>query len=313
MQLAYNNSLVSIVVITFNSSKYVLETLNSVRDQTYEQIELIISDDCSDDETVEICNQWIAKHKCRFTEIKLIVSDRNTGIAQNCNRGILVSKGEWIKIIAGDDALEPDIISCYINFSRSTKGVVAITSQMQAYKDLFCPDNILKIKSAANRKFNSPETVAHDQFKILLRYNCVSAPTVMLKKEILEKLGGFDENFPFLEDWPMWLSMTNAGYKMHYVDKISVKYRIHASSIQNLIHKKNYMSLVEIEVDKMFVNKYLKHLPFLEKIAKLLIIYRNKLIRNLFGNRNNYFISILSITFGAIPIIVLRQYRKRYL
>lgn len=53
------NPLVSVIVITYNSSKYVLETLNSVAAQTYDNIELIISDDCSKDNTVEICRNWL--------------------------------------------------------------------------------------------------------------------------------------------------------------------------------------------------------------------------------------------------------------
>lgn len=53
------NPLVSVIVITYNSSKYVLETLNSVAAQTYDNIELIISDDCSVDNTVEICRNWL--------------------------------------------------------------------------------------------------------------------------------------------------------------------------------------------------------------------------------------------------------------
>ena len=62
------NPLVSIIVITYNSSKYVLETLESAKAQTYQNIELIVTDDCSNDNTVEICRKWIEENKERFQE-----------------------------------------------------------------------------------------------------------------------------------------------------------------------------------------------------------------------------------------------------
>ena len=94
--------LVSIVVITYNSSKYVLETLESAKEQSYQNLELIISDDCSFDDTVAICRNWIAKNKERFVRIELLSVDKNTGIPANCNRGVKVAKGEWVKLIAGE-------------------------------------------------------------------------------------------------------------------------------------------------------------------------------------------------------------------
>ena len=64
--------LVSVIVITYNSSKFVLETLESIYNQTYSNIELIISDDCSSDETINICQNWLYKNKNRFKNIELI-------------------------------------------------------------------------------------------------------------------------------------------------------------------------------------------------------------------------------------------------
>ena len=95
--------LVSISVITYNSSKYVIETLDSAKAQTYQNIELIISDDCSTDNTVEICKNWINDNKERFVRTELITVKKNTGISPNCNRANNAANGEWIKEIAGDE------------------------------------------------------------------------------------------------------------------------------------------------------------------------------------------------------------------
>ena len=72
--------LVSVPVITYNSSKTVLETLDSIYNQTYQNLELIVSDDCSTDNTVGICREWIEAHKKRFVRTELLTVEKNTGV-----------------------------------------------------------------------------------------------------------------------------------------------------------------------------------------------------------------------------------------
>ena len=115
---ALEQPLVSIIVITYNSSKYVLETLESAKAQTYQNIELIVSDDCSTDNTVEICREWIEKNKKRFLRTELITSEKNTGIPANCNRGVKAAQGEWVKLIAGDDILCNNCIEANIEYAK---------------------------------------------------------------------------------------------------------------------------------------------------------------------------------------------------
>jgi len=87
-----NNPLVSIIVITYNSAKFVLETLESAKAQTYQNIELIISDDGSTDNTVQICREWLKNNKESFVNTELITVEKNTGIPANCNRGVMLLK-----------------------------------------------------------------------------------------------------------------------------------------------------------------------------------------------------------------------------
>ena len=99
------NTLVSIGIITYNSEKTILETLNSAYNQTYKNIELIISDDFSHDNTVNICKEWISEHSSRFVNCFVLTSTQNTGTSANCNRLINYCSGEYLKILAGDDIL----------------------------------------------------------------------------------------------------------------------------------------------------------------------------------------------------------------
>jgi glycosyltransferase involved in cell wall biosynthesis len=131
--LEKNNPLVSIIVVTYNSSKYVLETLESAKAQTYQNIELIISDDASQDDTVQICKNWLLQNRERFVRTDLITVINNTGISANCNRGVNFSKGEWIKLIAGDDILMEKCISLNIYQVSQNKNIKIIFSNCQLF------------------------------------------------------------------------------------------------------------------------------------------------------------------------------------
>ena len=100
-----NKKLVSVVVVSYNSEKFIVETLESIKNQNYDFIELIICDDCSVDLTVELCINWITKNNKIFKNIELITSMNNYGISVNINKGLNKATGEWIKFIAGDDYL----------------------------------------------------------------------------------------------------------------------------------------------------------------------------------------------------------------
>ena len=73
MEITTPHPLVSVAVIAYNSAEYILETLESIKAQTYDKIELIVSDDCSLDGTVEICHKWIDANKSRFVDICIVV------------------------------------------------------------------------------------------------------------------------------------------------------------------------------------------------------------------------------------------------
>ena len=113
-----NKPLVSVVVLTYNSSQYVIETLESIKAQTYNNLELIITDDCSEDSTVTLCRDWICVNNNRFVRAELIVSKVNTGIPANCNRGCRAARGEWFKEIAGDDILLEECMNPFLLYSK---------------------------------------------------------------------------------------------------------------------------------------------------------------------------------------------------
>ena len=223
--------LVSVVVITYNSSKYVIETLESIYTQTYKEIELIISDDCSNDDTVKICEEWCNSHKERFESINIIESVTNTGIAPNVNRGYSSAKGEWIKGIAGDDMLTPDCIEQYIKFTNVHPEFKVVFSRSIPFGNY--PKAIESFSENRDKReyFYLLPTSECQYWDFLIREACTDGPSIFMAKTIYDKIGGFDETIPMYEDYPFYLRVLKGGVRFGLMDKRVTKYRIHEKSI----------------------------------------------------------------------------------
>ncbi len=229
-QFIAEKPLVSILVITYNSSKYVLETLESAKNQDYNNIELIISDDCSMDNTFEICRKWLERNKDNFIKVKLVQLKKNSGIAGNCNNGSKYCSGEWVKLIAGDDKLLPHCISSYVNYLNYSNELFFFSFPAIILDHAEEEDRIKK-EEAYRSKAEFFEMNAWDQYKYLLINGLpMSASTFFFNSSELKKLGGFDESY-MQEDRPLYMKLTKLGYKLGNVPKKLVQYRIHSENI----------------------------------------------------------------------------------
>lgn len=218
-----NNPLVSVVVITYNSSKYIIEALESTKSQTYQNIELIISDDGSTDDTIELCEGWIDKNRSHYKRIELITTAQNTGTAGNCNRGVRQCTGDWIKIFAGDDILLPDCIEKNINYVLQNPDAEVVFSDIQNFKAI--KGKIIKgdlcFSKIHNQFFSSDK---EEQLKTLIKENILPAPSSFIKSNILKQYR-FNENYNCFEDAPMWLNLSAHGIKLYGFNDATVMYR----------------------------------------------------------------------------------------
>lgn len=290
--------LVSVVIITYNSSQYVCETLDSVYNQDYKKIEVIISDDCSKDNTIDMVKEWLDKNGHRFVKSEIVTTPVNTGLPANCNRGIRASNGEWVKIIAGDDLLIPNCISTYMSFVQShpdNKVLFARSKPFRAIGDdkSYLPSVPSDDKLDYINKFN--ESSAHEQFRILLRDGCfIQAPTVFAQTSFL-KDNPYSEEYKFEEDYEMWLKLTKLGNCLHIIFKETVLYRRDNSLSlrRNDYYSRNYMSTRQL----FFWNECLdyfkqENLPdAYNKYRKVLLRY--ELTEAFLQNRKNKFNSLL--------------------
>lgn len=198
------NPLVSIVVITYNSSKYVLETLDSIKLQTYQNIELIVSDDCSTDNTVELCTDWLVKNRGRFHKVELITSRINTGISANCNRGMKQCIGEWVMLIAGDDMYARDAALKFVEYINAYEQSEIVLSWCYRFTDTVSVKNIkeLYIKGDNSKK----------QLLYMLKNEVdIGGCAMFVDNNLLKSLDYYDERFPYFEDFPFLIKCLSKG------------------------------------------------------------------------------------------------------
>lgn len=230
-----NNSflpLVSVVVITYNSSETVIETLESIKSQTYQNIELIVSDDCSTDDTVKVCQEWINVNADHFVKTELVTAEKNTGVSGNLNRGIRKSHGEWIKSIAGDDLLIPTAIEEYVKFVDEnrecqicvSKLLLFGTSEEKMTKTEKFLEAMYSSLSIANRKL---------QYRTALKKHILPGPGIFYRKKLWELISGFDESYPFTEEWPFEIKVLSLT-SIFLLKKKLVKWRQRPDSLCHL-------------------------------------------------------------------------------
>jgi glycosyltransferase involved in cell wall biosynthesis len=304
--------LVSIIVITYNSAKFVIETLQSAKDQTYRNIELIISDDGSKDKTIEICNEWILKNQDRFFRIEFLTVPFNTGIPANCNRGVKAAKGEWVKIIAGDDILHQKCIESNINYIlKNNLNRIIVVSNMIRFNDgedyhkdgvIIVPDNLFLLKKCVNSEI---------QHRYVTKYYLGNTPTLFIPKEILDKVP-FDESLPFQEDRPFAINATKKGYCFRYLDAATVYYRISESSV--FASKSSKVLFNDFyKKRRQFVLKYIyPNMSRTERFVTDMEYYRKGIIDILGLNKNNWICRMIySATTRLFPYRIYKKIQRK--
>lgn len=292
--------LVSCTVLSYNSAKTIIETLNSIAAQTYSNLELIISDDCSNDDTVTLVRQWIVNHESRFVRIQLLTVPQNTGVCANGNRALEACHGEWQKGIAADDILLPNCITDFVAFVRENKGVKWVASYMRIYNETFDEQNIVGVKQVSSRSLF--DLNAEQQLKKMAQRNLINACSLFFNTEAKKVVGGYDVLYKF-EDYPLYMKLLESGQKCYFIEKETVAYRIHQSISHSNTKLFNYT--YEKNVRLFRKRTCFKYLSIRQRLG-LRMIWLIEDIMVLFGlNRNNKCISIVYSKLAGLIFNVL--------
>ena len=273
--------LVSVIVPCYNHEKYVKETIESIVNQTYKNIELIVIDDGSKDNSVKIIQELADKYNFTF------IHRHNKGLSNTLNEGISLSIGEYICFCASDDFYTIDKIEKQVNFMEINKN------------DMICYTNMIKFyKNGFKRNIQNQKKISGFIFeKLFLQDFWIPAGTVMYKKVVFQKIGLFDNSLD-TEDFDMFLRIAKR-FEIGFIDEFLFFYRAHENNSSSNIRKmennsikilnkwkneENYNKAININKLLFFVHyaslnriEALKRIPISLSVLKSIHLYKGLL------------------------------------
>jgi glycosyltransferase involved in cell wall biosynthesis len=191
--------LVSVVCLSYNHSRFVEEAINSVLKQTYKNIEIIVVDDASTDNSVEVIRRVLAN----YPAIKFISIPKNVGNCRAFNQGLALTDGEFIVDFAADDVMVADRIERQVDFFSTLPpdyGVVFTDAEYidadgkfvrNHYDYLFEKKLLTKVPQG-------------DVYRNVLSQYFIASPTMLIRREVMDRLDGYDEGLAY-EDFDFWV------------------------------------------------------------------------------------------------------------
>jgi glycosyltransferase involved in cell wall biosynthesis len=225
--------MVSIVLATYNGSKFISDQINSIMAQSYKDIELIIVDDCSHDNTIGIIKEILKKNE--FINYRVIQNKSNIGPTKSFEIGTLECKGEYVAICDQDDIWYEEKITTYLEQAKNSHADI-----------IYSPSRILKHQRITNSIFPSPQDFK-TSFGMLLHNNARGA-TMMVKKDFVQNI------VPFSDLYDKWIYFIGCLYgNMAFIDKPLQLYRIHENNYNagrfNFRSKENLLSKLNINLE----------------------------------------------------------------
>ncbi|WP_029274509.1 glycosyltransferase family 2 protein [Pedobacter borealis] len=215
-----NIPLVSIALCTYNGEKYLRQQLDSIVNQTYPNLEIVVVDDVSSDNTIEILNEYALKH----TKFRIIRNELNLGYVKNFEKAIGLCNGEYISLSDQDDIWSLD----KIQLLKDNIGANAMIYHDSEFID--------QTDRPMNKRMSDVLNMYEGNSSLpFLFYNCVSGHSALFKRSLSKNLFPFPGKF-YHDWWMAFVATENGGLK--YLDQTLVLYRQHSTSNTDILNIK---------------------------------------------------------------------------
>lgn len=242
-----NNVRVSVIIPAYNAQEYIADAIESILTQTFEDIEIIIVDDASTDETARVALGYAAKDD----RIRLYTNKVNLGIGANRTKGIKLAFGEYICWQDADDVSLPDRIDQQVKYLDTHLRVGIVGGFIQ-----FFDEN----GNGPIREYSENDT---DLRKTIFRYNPVAQPASMARRECYDEVGGYDGSLTTSEDLEM-LFRIGSQYEFANVQNVVLRYRQSASSLTRANLKR--MELVTLALRRRYAKSPSYHFTLVDAL-----------------------------------------------
>jgi glycosyltransferase involved in cell wall biosynthesis len=207
---------VSVLLPTYNRAHYVAEAIQSALDQTFADLEVVVVDDGSTDTTSEVLGR-IADPRVRCFR------QENRGISGALNTAFRSARGRYVAILNSDDRWLPDLLAEEVAILQASSNVGLVYARCQAMDSAGRP---------LARLTGVPARYPGQMFKSLLHGDHICTIAVLIRRELVEQVGLWDERLIANEDWDLWLRLALVC-QFHFVDKILARFRVHPGRITN--------------------------------------------------------------------------------
>lgn len=224
-------ALVSVIIPTYNGSRFIVQAVDSVLAQTYQPIELIVVDDGSTDNTASV----LAPYRSRIH----YVYQSNQGLSTARNRGIRASTGEYVAFLDSDDVWLPDKISQQVKCLAVNLGIGLV------HTDVFYWDQVTGSRAQRN---NGRMEYVGNCYARLFSANRITVSSVLVRRECLRHVGGFDDQIrrPSTQDYDLWIRLARY-YSFAFIHQPLILYRLHTTnaSQNQLMMREDELYVVE--------------------------------------------------------------------
>lgn len=282
-----NSALVTVICSCYNHARFVAESIQSVLNQSHNNIQLIVVDDCSADDSVSVIENYIAV----FPQIIFIKNETNLGITKSFNNAAKFAKGDYIVDLAADDVLLPHCIAVQLEtFNNSKFNNLAIVygnaelisekgTHISYYFDVDSNLKTIEKRPTGNlySEIISPETI-------------ICSVSAMIKKSVFNELNGYDEKISY-EDLDFWIRVSRQ-YNIDFIDLVLVQKRIVSTSLHSsfsipknnnglstYLILQNAFSLNQTKNEHRILSKrVINEIKFALKTANFSLAYKNILL-----------------------------------
>jgi alpha-1,3-rhamnosyltransferase len=246
-----NKDLVSIIVVSYNHSAFLIECLDSVLAQSYKNWELIVADDASKDSSQSVIEDWLLKND--MANVQKVFHTKNVGLCRTLNECLALVKGQYIKLIAADDVMLPVLLQQSINKLTSLDNDYGLV-----YSNAMIIDEHsiqVESKTLLDPNIEAPSGWVREK---LTNGNFVPALSVMMRTEVYDKIGKYAEDI-VTEDYDTWLR-TSQFFKFAYINEVLSCYRVHSANISAQLDFSSDVirTLIKNDIDGEFSEKIKK-------------------------------------------------------
>lgn len=244
-----NLPLVSVIIPCYNHENFVKDCIQSIIDQTYQNIELIVIDDGSKDNSVVKIQEMIQECKKRFIRFEFR-SRENRGVSSTLNEALNWCLGEYVSPIASDDQMLNSKIEIQVNFLNDNPNYVAVFGGINQIDD---ENKCIRILTRSSRTYSFDDIARFDYF--------LQAPTQFFRLKDILDIGCYSEKFK-IEDWYSYLKLTQNGKLIYLMNDVVCNYRRHSNNgskdMKLMLEKIEIIQSVGLNADQI---KY--YLPYI--------------------------------------------------